>query len=229
MQFCVITLFPALLEAVKGCGVVGRAFERGLASLLCINPRDFTQDKYQTVDDRPYGGGPGMVMLAEPLFQAIQFAKQALPNAKVIFLSPKGTPLTQSKLRELSNQSELILLSGRYEGVDQRLIDEVVDEEISIGDYVLSGGELPAMVVIDGITRLLPDVLGHHDSAQQDSFSGAWLDCPHYTRPETWHGQVVPKVLLSGDHKAIEAWRVDQSKAITAQKRPDLIKDKNRF
>ena len=222
MHFYIITLFAQMFSAVMEQGVVGRAFSQDKVQLDCINPRDFTDDTYQTVDNRPYGGGPGMVMLAEPLWQAIQAAKNHAPQAPVIYLSPKGEPLTQSVLQELATLPELILLSGRYEGVDQRLIDQAVDREVSIGDYVLSGGELPAMVLVDGITRLLPGVLGHKLSAIQDSFSDGLLDCPHYTRPEVWRGKAVPEVLLSGHHAKIAAWRQVQAQRTTEQKRSDL-------
>ncbi len=222
MHFYIITLFAQMFSAVTEQGVVGRAFSQDKVQLDCINPRDFTDDTYQTVDDRPYGGGPGMVMLAEPLWQAIQAAKNHAPQAPVIYLSPQGKPLTQSVLQELATLPELILLSGRYEGVDQRLIDQAVDREVSIGDYVLSGGELPAMVLVDGITRLLPGVLGHKLSAIQDSFSDGLLDCPHYTRPEIWRGKAVPEVLLSGHHAKIAAWRQVQAQRATEHKRSDL-------
>lgn len=223
MHFSVISLFPEFVETVTQYGVVGRAFANQKASLHCVNPRDFTTDRYQTVDDRPYGGGPGMLMLAEPLYQSIQAAKQQhRPETPVIYLSPAGEPLTQSLLFELSQLPDLILLSGRYEGIDQRLIETSVDREISVGDYVLSGGELPAMVLMDGIIRLLPEVLGHEASAQQDSFVDNQLDCPHYTRPEVWQNQTVPDVLLSGNHAAIEQWRAQQAEKNTKTKRPDL-------
>lgn len=224
MHFSVVSLFPDFVRSVTQYGVVGRAFEQGKLTLDCFNPRDFTTDTYQTVDDRPYGGGPGMVMLAEPLYQAIQAAKTKRQQARVIYVSPKGKPLTQALLMELAKLPELIILSGRYEGVDQRLLDNSVDQEISIGDYVLSGGELPAMVLIDGISRLLPDVLGHQDSAAQDSFSTNLLDCPHYTRPENWRGQQVPQVLLSGNHAKIQQWRREQAEQLTQARRPDLQK-----
>ena len=224
MRFQVVTLFPQMFASITDYGVVGRAFNQGKVKFECLNPRDFTDDAYQTVDARPYGGGPGMVMLAEPLWQAIQSAKHKASQAPVIYLSPQGEPLTQSLLQELATMPELILLSGRYEGVDQRLIDEAVDREISIGDYVLSGGELPAMVLMDGIARLLPGVLGHECSAEQDSFTDGLLDCPHYTRPEIWHGTSVPEVLLSGHHAKIAAWRQAQAEQITQQKRADLKK-----
>ena len=224
MRLQVVTLFAEMFAAITDYGVIGRAFTQGKVQLECLNPRDFTDDAYQTVDDRPYGGGPGMVMLAEPLWQAIQSAKRKASQAPVIYLSPQGEPLTQGLLQELATMPELILLSGRYEGVDQRLIDKAVDREISIGDYVLSGGELPAMVLMDGVARLLPGVLGHECSAEQDSFTDGLLDCPHYTRPEIWHGASVPDVLLSGHHAKIAAWRQAQAEQITQQKRADLKK-----
>lgn len=229
MHFSVISLFPEFIKTVTQYGVVGRAFAKQLVSLDCISPRDFSTDKYQTVDDRPYGGGPGMVMLAEPVFQAIQTAKQQHQTAPVIFLSPQGKPLTQDLLQELSQHDRLILLSGRYEGIDQRVLDESVDREISIGDYVLSGGELAAMVLIDALTRTLPNVLGHQQSAEQDSFIDNQLDCPHYTRPEVWRQIPVPSVLLSGDHAKIQRWRKMQSEQLTTQKRPDLVKKARRI
>jgi len=224
MHFQIISLFAEMFSAVTDYGVVGRAFSQGKVQLDCINPRDFTNDTYQTVDDRPYGGGPGMVMLAEPLWQAVQAAKAKAPQAPVIYLSPQGELLTQSLLQNLSALPKLILLSGRYEGIDQRLLDQAVDREISIGDYVLSGGELPAMVLVDGIARLLPGVLGHELSAIKDSFTDGLLDCPHYTRPVVWHDTPVPAVLLSGHHAKIAAWRQAQAERVTQQKRGKLKK-----
>ena len=197
MDIAVVTLFPEMFDAVSEYGVTGRAVKNGALSIQCCNPRQFTADRHQTVDDRPYGGGPGMVMMAPPLAEAVASAKESVGgNAKVIYLSPQGQPLTQSKLEQLAEQSALVMLAGRYEGVDERLISEVVDEELSIGDYVLSGGELAAMVVIDGLSRLLPGVLGHPLSAEQDSFADGLLDCPHYTRPEQFRDLPVPKVLI---------------------------------
>mgnify|MGYP001815357830 FL=1 len=222
MRFDVITLFPEMMQALA-TGVIGRAQQKGIIDLHCWNPRDYTQDVHKTVDDRPYGGGPGMVMKVEPLDAAIKAAKQAVPSAKVIYLSPQGQPLTQSLVSDLSKQSSLILLSGRYEGIDERLLLKHVDMEISIGDYVLSGGELPAMVLIDAVSRLLPGVLGHEESAVQDSHVNGLLDCPHYTRPESLEGEVVPDVLLSGNHKAIEQWRLQQALVRTRDRRPDLF------
>lgn len=223
MKFSVITLFPELVRTVTEHGVVGRAFREGKVALECVNPRDFTSDKHQTVDDRPYGGGPGMVMRAEPLAAAVASARQRLPGAKVIYLSPQGQQLNQAAVAALASRTEVILVAGRYEGVDERFIQSCVDEEWSIGDYVLSGGELAAMVLVDAVVRLLPDVLGHHESAAQDSFSNSLLDCAHYTRPENWNEQRVPEVLLSGDHEAIKRWRDEQSRQRTQQRRPDLL------
>jgi tRNA (guanine37-N1)-methyltransferase len=224
MRIDVITLFPQMFAAVTDYGVTGRAVQRGILQLQGWNPRDYATDNYRTVDDRPYGGGPGMVMLAQPLQEAITAARAAHSGAaKVIYLSPQGRPLTQQALQSLATEQRLILLAGRYEGIDERLIEAEVDEEWSIGDYVLSGGELAAMVMVDGIARLLPGVLGHEDSAAQDSFVAGLLDCPHYTRPEQWQGRRVPEVLTSGDHKAIDRWRMKQALGRTYERRPDLL------
>ena len=223
MKFDVISLFPDMFDAITKYGITSRALEKKIYSLHVINPRDFTQDNHKTVDDRPYGGGPGMVMLAEPLAQAIKVAKATNIAAKVIHLSPRGTPLTHEKVMQLSQQHGLILLTSRYEGVDERLLDALVDEEVSIGDYVLSGGELPAMALIDAVVRQLPGVLGDADSAIEDSFVNGLLDCPHYTRPEEYEGKVVPEVLLSGNHAKIREWRLKQSLLLTRAKRPDLL------
>lgn len=212
-------MFTALNE-----GMPGRAQQGGQLTLDYFNPRDYTCDKHRTVDDRPYGGGPGMVMLAEPLAKAIAAAKQAAPSpATVIYLSPQGVPLIQQKVNTLAEVRALILLAGRYEGIDERIISTLVDEECSIGDYVLSGGELPAMVLIDAIARLLPGVLGHTESAAQDSFMNGLLDCPHYTRPEVYEGLEVPSVLLSGHHADIAAWRRRQALVRTVLRRPELL------
>ncbi len=225
MKFDLISLFPETFDALNH-GVVGRAQERKLIELQSWNPRDYTEDAYHRVDERPYGGGPGMVMKVEPLRKAIHAAKAAASPIcpRVIYLSPQGRKFNQSLAFELAQEPHLILIAGRYEGIDQRLIELEVDEEYSIGDYVLSGGELPAMVLIDAITRLLPGVLGHEESAQQDSFVNGLLDCPHYTRPEEIEGLKVPSVLLSGDHSAIERWRMKQSLGKTWQIRPNLLK-----
>ncbi len=223
MKFDVISLFPDMFDAITKYGITSRALEKKIYSLHVINPRDFTQDNHKTVDDRPYGGGPGMVMLAEPLAQAIKIAQASNVAAKVIHLSPRGTPLTHEKVMQLSQQQGLILLASRYEGIDERLLDTLVDEEISIGDYVLSGGELPAMALIDAVVRQLPGVLGDADSAIEDSFVNGFLDCPHYTRPEMYEEQSVPEVLLSGNHAKIREWRLKQSLLLTRAKRPDLL------
>ena len=224
MHFGVVTLFPEMLAAVSEVGITGRAVEQGLVSMDCRNPRDFSTDKHRTVDDRPYGGGPGMVMMVEPLRAAIREARaQAPAGARVIHLSPQGRPLDQAGLHELSELPGLVLVASRYEGVDERLIAAEIDEEWSIGDYVLSGGELAAMVLIDGVTRLLPGALGHEDSAEQDSFSDGLLDYPHYTRPEAVAGEPVPAVLTSGDHRAIHRWRQKQALGRTWLRRPDLL------
>ena len=212
-----------MFEAITEYGVVGKAVQNGLLQLNAINPRDFATNKYKNVDDRPYGGGPGMVMMYQPLHDAIVAAKTDNPAAKVIYLSPQGEQLTQNKLKSFKDAEGLILLNGRYEGIDERLLEADVDYEISIGDYVLSGGELASMVFIDGLARLIPGVLGHEDSAEQDSFSNGLLDCPHYTRPEEIAGEKVPEVLLSGDHAAIEKWRLKQSLGRTMERRPDLL------
>jgi len=222
----VVTLFPDMFRAVTEHGISGRAVTGGLLRLDCWNPRDWARDRHRTVDDRPYGGGPGMVMKAEPLAEALATARQALPRARVAHLSPQGRVLDQGAVAELARREQLILLAGRYEGIDERLLEAEVDEEWSIGDYVLSGGELPAMVLVDAVTRLLPGALGHEESAQQDSFSDGLLDCPHYTRPEVFRGQGVPEVLRSGHHGDIERWRLQQALGRTWQRRPELLKER---
>lgn len=224
MNIQIISLFPEMFSAITDFGVVGRAVSEKILTLTVRNPRDFTADKRSTIDDRPYGGGPGMVMLAEPLQKAIDSAKTAQPSAKVIYLSPQGERFNHRAATEMANREALILLAGRYEGVDERLLSSHVDEEWSIGDYVLSGGELPAMVMVDALARLLPKSLGNSESASQDSFADGLLDCPHYTRPEIFQGMVVPKVLLSGDHQAIARWRMKQALGRTWLRRPDLLR-----
>lgn len=227
MHLGVISLFPEMFNAVTAFGVTGRAVKNGQLQVTYFNPRDFTSDKRHTVDDRPYGGGPGMVMKVEPLLSAIQTAKQQVAeSAKVIYLSPQGRKLDQAALNQLAEQQNLILVAGRYEGIDERLIQQHIDEEWSIGDYVLSGGELAAMVMMDGIARLLPGVLGDAESAEQDSFMDGLLDHPHYTRPELLNDKAVPAVLLGGDHEAIRKWRLKQSLGRTWLRRPDLLTDK---
>ncbi len=223
MKVGVVTLFPEMFTAVTESGISGRAFKNGLLTLQYWSPRSFTLDKHQTVDSRPYGGGPGMVMMVEPLQAALQAARAALPTAKVIYLSPQGKTLDQKAVEDFASRSELILLCGRYEGIDERLLELEVDEEWSIGDYVLSGGELPAMVLIDTVVRFLPDALGHEQSAEQDSFSDGLLDCPHYARPDLYKNMAVPAILLSGNHAEIRRWRLKQSLLRTQQRRPDLL------
>ncbi len=223
MRFDVVTLFPEMFRAMIGEGVTGRAVECGQVSLGLWNPRDFTHDAHRTVDDRPYGGGPGMVMKIEPLRDAIIQAKQVAPASIVVYLSPQGRRFDQAAAGRMAQRSGLILIAGRYEGIDERLISRYVDEEWSIGDYVLSGGELPALVLMDAVIRLIPGVLGDSDSAEQDSFSDGLLDCPHYTRPEIFEGDPVPSVLLGGNHELIRRWRLQQSLGRTWQRRPDLL------
>lgn len=228
LQFDVVTLFPQMFEAVSKYGITARALENKLYQLALWNPRDFTADKHKTVDDRPFGGGPGMVMLIEPLEKAVVAAKSrqqelGVASPKVIHLSPSGRPLTHEVVMQLAAEPGLVLLASRYEGVDERLLAKVVDEEYSIGDYVLSGGELPAMVLMDAIVRQLPGALGDADSAAEDSFVNGLLDCPHYTRPEEYAGKKVPEVLMSGNHAKIKQWRLKMSLQRTRDKRPDLL------
>jgi tRNA (guanine37-N1)-methyltransferase len=228
MQFDVVTLFPEMFVALSGSGISRRAFEQKRCGLTLWNPRDFTSDNHRTVDDRPYGGGPGMVMLVKPLEAALTAAKArqvqaALPNPRVIYLSPQGQPLTHRRVMQLSTEPGVVLLCGRYEAVDQRLLDRCVDEEISLGDFVLSGGELPAMALMDALIRQLPGVLHDEASALEDSFVNGLLDYPHYTRPEEYEGLAVPPVLLGGHHAEIVKWRRQQALQATAKKRPDMI------
>lgn len=224
MQVQVVSLFPELVAAIGDYGVVGRAVERGLLSLGFCNPRDFADDPHRTVDDRPYGGGPGMVMKFEPLAGAIAAAREALARgAPVICLTPQGRLFDQAMAGRLAALPGMVLVAGRYEGIDERLIDAAVDEEVSLGDFVLSGGEIPAMAVIDAVARLLPGVLGDAASAEQDSFMQGLLDCPHFTRPEEIDGRRVPDVLLSGDHARIAKWRRQQALGRSLLRRPDLV------
>jgi tRNA (guanine37-N1)-methyltransferase len=228
MQFDVVTLFPEMFDAVTASGVTQRARARGLYQLVLWNPRDFSANAYRSVDDRPYGGGPGMVMMAEPLARALRAARQrqascGLRKTTTVYLSPQGQVLTQALLEKLEKLQGLVMLAGRYEGVDERLIELEVDEEISIGDYVLSGGELPAMVLIDALVRRIPGALNDADSARQESFAKGLLDCPHYTRPEVFEGRSVPATLLSGNHAQIRRWRLKQSLGRTWRRRPELI------
>lgn len=240
MRVSVVTLFPELIAAVTASGVTSRAVKKGLLQVQCINPREFTADVHRTVDDRPYGGGPGMVMLPDPMIQAITEAKawanegaenpvehaEARNAPKVIYMSPQGQPFTQAKAQALADAGSVVLVAGRYEGIDERIIELAVDEEWSMGDYVLSGGELPAMTVIDAVARLIPGVLGHALSAHEDSFTDGLLDCPHYTRPEVYEERAVPAVLLSGNHGAIRRWRLKQALGRTHLRRPELLEKK---
>ena len=228
MQFDVVTLFPEMFAALTQSGVTRRAFEQKKCGLGLWNPRDFTTDKHRTVDDRPYGGGPGMVMLAKPLEATLGAAKQrqvdlGLAAPRVLFMSPQGRALTHERVMQLKAESGLVILCGRYEAVDQRLIERCVDEEISLGDFVLSGGELPAMALMDAVIRQLPGVLNTDASALEDSFVNGLLDSPHYTRPETYEGVGVPPVLMGGNHAEIEKWRRQRMLEATAHKRPDLL------
>jgi len=230
-RFDVVTLFPEMFEAVTECGVTGRARERQLFDLVLWNPRDFAANSYRSVDDRPYGGGPGMVMMVDPLEKALSSARQRQKSAgvretRVVYLSPQGRLLTHKRVMEYVALPGLVLLAGRYEGVDERLIERAVDEEISIGDYVLSGGELAAMVTMDCIVRQLPGALGDAESAAHDSFADGLLDCPHYTRPEVHDGAEVPPVLLSGNHGDIARWRLKQALGRTWKRRPDLLEQR---
>ena len=224
MRIDVVTLFPEMLLSLQAGGITARAMAKGLLQLVTWNPRDDTADQHRTVDDRPYGGGPGMVMKVQPLRDCLQRVKRALTTpAKVVYLSPQGQILNQAALSSLATGPNLVLIAGRYEGIDERFISAEVDEEWSIGDYVLSGGELAAMVMIDAISRLLPGALGDEQSAQQDSFSQGLLDHPHYTRPEVIDERAVPPVLLSGDHEAVRCWRLQQALGRTWLRRPDLL------
>ncbi|MGK5061543.1 tRNA (guanosine(37)-N1)-methyltransferase TrmD [Janthinobacterium sp. LB3P112] len=229
MQFDVVTLFPEMFAALTQSGVTRRAFEQGRCGLSLWNPRDFTTDNHRTVDDRPYGGGPGMVMMARPLEATINAAKQrqtdlGLAAPRVVFMSPQGRPLTHERVTQLKAEPGLVILCGRYEAVDQRLLERCVDEEISVGDFVLSGGELPAMALMDAVIRLLPGVLNTEASAIEDSFVNGLLDSPHYTRPETYEGMAVPPVLMGGNHAEIVKWRRQRMLEATATKRPDLLR-----
>ncbi len=224
MRFDIVTLFPEMVQETASWGVTGRAMELGLVELETWNPREYTYDRHRTVDDRPYGGGPGMVMKVEPLREAIRNARSASSeDTLVVYLSPQGQQLNQATVRRLSTLPRLVLVAGRYEGVDERLIKAEIDEEWSIGDYVLSGGELAALVVFDAVVRLLPGVLGHEESAIQDSYMDGLLDCPHYTRPEEVDGIRIPEILQSGNHEAIRRWRLKQSLGRTWLRRPDLL------
>ncbi len=228
MRFDIVTLFPEMILSAAGNGVTGRAIERGIVQLSTWNPRDFTHDRHRTVDDRPFGGGPGMVMKFKPLQDAIRQAKESAgARAKVVCLSPQGKLMNQKLMMHASQLEQLILVAGRYEGIDERLIEAEVDEEWSLGDYVISGGELAALVVVDAVARLLPGVLGDEDSAKQDSHVDGLLDCPHYTRPEHIDDRRVPNVLIGGNHAEIKRWRKKQALGRTWLRRPDLLENKH--
>ncbi|MBQ4773062.1 tRNA (guanosine(37)-N1)-methyltransferase TrmD [Pectobacterium versatile] len=225
MWIGLISLFPEMFRAITDYGVTGRAVKNGLLNVQYWSPRDFTYDRHRTVDDRPYGGGPGMLMMVQPLRDAIHAAKAAAgEGVKVIYLSPQGRKLDQQGVHQLATNQKMILVCGRYEGIDERVIKTEIDEEWSIGDYVLSGGELPAMTLIDSVARFIPGVLGHQASAEEDSFADGLLDCPHFTRPEILEGMDVPAVLLSGNHAEIRRWRLKQSLGRTWLRRPELLK-----
>jgi tRNA (guanine37-N1)-methyltransferase len=224
MDIRVVTLFPEMVAAGTGYGVCGRAIRKGLVRLGTVNPRDYATDVHRTVDDRPYGGGPGMVLKVEPFQAAIDTARERLPSgSRVVFLTPQGRPFRQSVARELAALPGMVLVAGRYEGFDERLVEASADDEISLGDFVLSGGEVAAAAIVDAVVRLLPGALGDADSAAQDSFSDGLLDCPHFTRPEDYAGRRVPRVLLDGNHEEIRRWRLQQALGRTSQRRPDLL------
>jgi len=223
LRVAVVTIFPEMLNAVTEFGITAQAIKKGVLEISTFNPRDYAKDVHRTVDDRPYGGGPGMVLMVAPVSEAISAARIEIPDTMVIYLSPQGSSLSQQDLNVTGNSKNLILLAGRYEGIDERIIKKEIDEEWSVGDYVLSGGELPAMIVIDAITRTIPGALGHDDSAKEDSFFNGILDYPHYTRPETIDGEAVPKVLISGDHGKIRRWRNKQALGRTWVRRPELL------
>lgn len=226
MQVAVVTLFPQMFEAVERWGITSRALQRGILALECINPRDYACDRHHRVDDRPYGGGPGMVMMVQPLRDAIVAARTRLgEGSHTVYLSPQGRRVDQAAIAELVGRQRVILVCGRYQGVDERLLESEVDEELSVGDFVLSGGEVAAMLLVEAMTRLLPGALGNEESASRDSFANGLLDCPHYTRPEVSDGLRVPPVLLSGNHDAIRRWRLKQALGRTWQRRPDLLRE----
>jgi tRNA (guanine37-N1)-methyltransferase len=226
VKVVVVTLFPEFVQESLGYGVLGRAIERGVLSVETVNPRQFATDVHKTVDDRPYGGGPGMVLKAEPLRLAMDEAMRRVPAARRIYLAADGVPVTQRKVAELAGRTQLVLVAGRYEGVDERFVEACTDESLSVADVVLSGGELPALMVIDAVARLLPGTLGDAESAVQESFTDGLLDWPHYTRPEAWAGRTVPAVLLGGNHAEIGRWRLKQSLGRTWLRRPDLMRQR---
>lgn len=224
MRIDILTLFPDMCESVLGESIIGRARENGFVEINCINIRDYTKDKHNRVDDAPYGGGTGMIMQPQPIYDCFEsLCGEIGARPRLIYMSPQGKTLTQNKLKELSKESNIAILCGHYEGIDQRIIDEIVDEEISVGDYVLTGGELPALILADGISRMLPGVLANNDAFEQESHYSYLLEYPQYTRPPQWHGSDVPEVLLSGYHGNIEKWRREQSLKRTYERRPDML------
>ncbi len=225
MRFDVVTLFPELIDVYTRNGIIGRALENGMFELGYVNLRDYSEDKHKKVDDYPYGGGPGMLLKPEPMFKALDAIKKH--NSYIIYLSPKGNLFNQKKAKELSEKEHIVLIAGHYEGIDQRIIDRFVDEEISMGDYVLTSGELPVLMIVDAVGRLIPGVLGSDESTVEESHSGSLLEYPQYTRPESYSGLDVPEILLSGHHKKIEEWRRFKAIEITLERRPDMIKDNN--
>ena len=224
MKIAILTLFPDMLESVLGSSILGRARTQGLLEVEAVDIRPFSDKKHKNTDDYPFGGGAGMVMMAQPIVDAVRHAKAVGFTGPCVYLSPRGAPLTQAKVKALSQHESLVLLCGHYEGVDQRIIDNYIDEEISIGDYILTGGELPAMVLIDCVARFIDGVLGNPESAGEESFSDNLLEYPHYTRPADFMGHTVPEVLVSGHHANVEKWRKEQRKIVTAEKREDLLK-----
>ncbi|HOC07918.1 MAG: tRNA (guanosine(37)-N1)-methyltransferase TrmD [Clostridiales bacterium] len=226
MKIDILTLFPEMFDAVLKSSILGKAIEKGILRVGVINIRDFSKDRHRRVDDYPYGGGAGMVMMPQPLYDAIKSVKDKSPDARVVLTSPRGKPFDQEKARLLSKEPHLVIVCGHYEGIDQRIIDTMVDEEISIGDYILTGGELPAMVIVDAVARLLPGAIGSPRSLEQESFTNGLLEYPQYTRPADFLGMKVPEVLLSGNHKRIEEWRRRKAVEITRRIRPDLLAGK---
>ncbi len=223
MKIDILSLFPEMFSGFLNSSILGKAIENGIIQVALINIRDFSRDKHRRVDDYPYGGGAGMVMMPQPLYDAVSSIKKEHPAARVVLTSPRGKPLVQKKAQQLSQEEHMVIICGHYEGIDQRIVDSIVDEEISIGDYVLTGGELPAMVIVDAVTRLLPEVLGSPRSLEEESFKGGLLEYPQYTRPAEFMGMAVPEVLLSGNHKRIEEWRREKALEATRKFRPDLL------
>lgn len=226
ISFYIITIFPEMFCAISNYGVTGKAIQKKIINLTCVNPRNFSENKYKSIDDRPYGGGPGMLMSAKPLYLSIKYAKSLLKNAQVIYLSPQGMQLNQNNIFQLIQKKRIIFVCGRYEGIDQRIIDTLIDEEWSIGDYILTGGELAAMVIIDSVARFIPGVINTKKSVEKESFYNNLLDYPSYTKPKKIYNMKVPDILLSGNHEKIRLWRLKKSLEKTLEKRPDLLEKK---